>query len=264
MGLVNLKHWLCLILLTAVATFVQAQSLGENRPDTSKWSYEVNLSASGRLITGTFDQFVFSPRLDVEVASKRWQLENTTNYHYNSTNGQTIEDNWFELLTLSYFVRGDKLFPMAFYNYENNLMFRVKSRHLGGLGLSTQNKWKRGFARLDLGAGYENTVFNGENFENSGLVGSQREKELFMFRVVHQHQMLGGRMAFSNVIFYRHSLKESQDFFIRMAPGATFKIAKGLSASINYIYRFEKVHLKNLSDTNTALVFGLSYKIKNG
>ncbi len=242
--------------------FTNGQDSMNKINDNLKWNYEINLNASGRLITGTFNQFIFSPKLDLDLHSKHWSISNTTHYHFNQTNGHKIEDNWYELFILSYFVKGDKLFPTAFYNYENNLMFRVDSRHLAGLGLSSQKKWNQNFIRMDLGAGYENANFNGAEFENSNLTSNHRDKNLLMFRLVHQYQFWANRISFSNMVFYRHSLKEGQDFFIRAAASLSFKVAKGLSTSIAYLYRFENVYLKRLSSTNTILIFGVIYKVK--
>ncbi len=223
----------------------------------------MDFNISGRFITGTFSQTIFCPKLDIDLGSKRWHFTNLTHYHFNENNGRKIEDNWYQLMVISYFAKEDKLFPTAFHNYKDNLMFRVKSRHLAGLGVSMQKRWVHSFVRLDFGAGYENTLFNGTEFKNSNIVGSQRDKELLMIRLVHQHQFWENRITFSNMVFYRHSLSEGQDFFIRAAPNLSFRVVKSLSISIAYIYRFESVYLENLSSVNTALVFGLVYKIGN-
>ncbi len=260
MGLRVFQYFIAVLFITNIAF---GQETAEPSSDSTKWKYQIDLNVSGRLLTGTFNQFIFSPRFDFDIHSKRWHINNITHYHFNETNKKVIEDNWYQMLTISYFVKGNKLFPTAFYNFENNLMFRVNSRHLAGLGLSTQKRWKQNFVQFDIGAGYENTLFNGTDFENSAIAGSRRDKELLMFRLVQQHQFWQNRITFSNVIFYRHSLSEGQDFFIRAAPTLSFKVAKGFSTSVSYVYRFENVYLKNLSNTNTALVFGLIYKIKN-
>ncbi len=227
-----------------------------------KWHYNLHGTTSGRITTGTFRQLVLANQAEIEFSSRRWHFSNLATYRLNKTNGFSIENDWYELATTSCYVKGEKLFPTGFYSFDNNLVFRVDSRHLGGLGLSTQKKWAHGFSRLDLGAGYESTLFNGTEFENSDLIGSKREKTLVMMRILHRHQLLKGKIIFSNMIFYRHSLKEKQDFFLRIAPSLSLKITKGLSVSANYIFRFENVHLSALSDTNSLLAFGFAYQFQ--
>ncbi len=101
-------------------------------PQNQKWESEIRWNNSGRLITGTFNQFVFSSHLETVFTSAKWNIENSLTYRYNQTNNHPIENNWYELLVVSYFLKSQRLFPTVFYHYDNNLMFRVNSRHSTG------------------------------------------------------------------------------------------------------------------------------------
>ena len=67
---------------------------GQTDKDTLQ--YNLELSLSGRRITGTFKQVVVGGGFQVDVLYKNWHLENSTSYRYNKTNTTLIEDNWYD------------------------------------------------------------------------------------------------------------------------------------------------------------------------
>ncbi|OJJ19480.1 hypothetical protein BKI52_21980 [marine bacterium AO1-C] len=249
-----LFRFVSLIACLLVLSSVKAQ-------DTTQYNLKLNIS--GRRIRGTFNQNVLATKLDFRLENKRWSLYNSTSYRYNETNGTTIEDNWYHLTSASYHVKGLILFPTAFYHYDNNLMFRLNSRQLFGGALSIKKRWKGQYLRLDAGAGYDITNYNGAQFENTQWVGSERKRRVMIVHFVHEHKFFKGKLTFFNDFFYRHSLEEQTDYFYWIAPRLSVRVFKGLSASISYEYRLENVHLINLSSDNTTLLYGLTFYIGN-
>ena len=226
-----------------------------------KYSLKGNLS--GSLITGTFQQFSIAPSLDFKVFTKRWEVHTITRYRFNNTNGLVIENNWYELITFSYFTQKNRLLPIAFYHFDNNVIFRVNRRHLAGIGVSSLKETDHWIWRFSAGLGYDDTEYNGEEFVNSERIGAVRRRSLFIGGIRLQNQFFDKKLNWSHDLFYGHSLIEGDDFFFRYISQLSWKIAKPLSITARYEHRFEHVHLTSLSGLNTILLFGLTYTVGN-
>jgi len=150
-------------------------SYGQSQRDSLQDNVCFNFS--GRMISGTFNQRVAGGGFNLDLLYNNWHLENKTTYRYNKTNTRLIEDNWYDLVTLKYYPKSKrKLYPGLFYHFDNNLMFRVNSRHQYGIGLgSVMNK---GLVNLSILAAIANEYsnFNGSQFVNSGRDASNRKQ----------------------------------------------------------------------------------------
>ncbi|HMO40173.1 MAG TPA: DUF481 domain-containing protein [Saprospiraceae bacterium] len=246
------------ISLIILLSFFMTNALN-SQDTTSTFKYDVKWHLTGRVLTGTFEQFVFNSNLDFKIETHRWEIHNATFYRYNQTGNTKIEDNWYQLVSLSYFINNKKFFPSGFYHYDNNLMFRVNNRHLFGAGAGTIIQRKKHFIRLDGGFGYDKTIYNGNTFENSNRIGAIRERPLVVGRLVQEHSILNNKLLISNTVFYRHSLEETADYLVILSPKVMLKIIKHLSVNLSYEYRFEKVHLVGLEETNSLLSFGITF-----
>lgn len=237
-------------------------SYGQSQKDTLQ--YKVDLNFSGRRISGTFSQVVVGGGVNVDLLYKNWHLENNTTYRYNKTNIRLIEDNWYDLASLKYYPNGKKKFyPGAFYFFENNLIYRVKSRHHYGIGIGSV--LDKGAMKLSiLGAvAKENSTFNGSEFVNSERDFSHRENGLFLFRVDNEYSIAKKKINFFYQLFYFQSLQEKADYDIRLTSRISFKVVKDLSFYVVYNYRFENVHLESLSNYNDIVLFGINWRLKN-
>ena len=249
------KPFLLGLLLVGFSSFSQTQQ------DSLELKLGVNLS--GRKISGTSKQLVAGGGLNVEVLHNNWHLENTTSYRYNKTNTRVIEDNWYNLALLKYYLKGKKQFyPGAFYHFDNSLVYRVKKRHQYGLGMGSL--LDKGSMQLSLLAGIanEHSEFNGTQFVNSGRDFAIRKNGLFLFKLNNGYALAKKKINLSYQVFYFQSLKESTDYDLWLTARVSFKVIQSLSFSIVYDYRFENVHLEGLSHYNDILLFGLNWKIK--
>jgi hypothetical protein len=236
-------------------------SYGQSQKDSLEYKVDVNFS--GRRISGTFSQVVAEGGVNVNLLYKNWHLENNTTYRYNKTNTRLIEDNWYDLVSLKYYRNGNKeLYPGAFYFFENNLIYRVKSRHNYGIGLGSV--LDKGAMKLSiLGAiAQENSTFNGSEFVNSERDFSTRKNGLFLFRIDNGFSFANKKINFLYQFFYFQSLKESADYDLRLNSRISFKVFKGLSCFIVYNYRFENVHLEPLSNYNDIVLFGFNWALR--
>jgi len=236
-------------------------SYGQSQKDTLQ--YKVDLNFSGRKISGTFKQLVAGGGFNVDLLYNNWHLENKTAYRYNKTNTRLIEDNWYDLVTLKYYPKGKKkLYPGAFYHFDNNLMFRVKNRHQYGIGLGSE--LDKGTIKLSLLAGIanEHSTFNGSEFVNSDRDFSNRKNGLFLFRLNNGYFISEKKISLSYQLFYFQSLKERTDFDIWLTPRISFKVIKGLSFHVVYDYRYENVHLESLSNYNDIVLFGFNWTLR--
>ena len=155
-------------------------SFGQSQKDTLQ--YQIDLNLSGRRISGTFSQVVIRGGFNVDLLYKNWHLENATTYRYNQTNTVLIEDNWHDLVTLKYYPKGNrKLYPGVFSYFDNNLIYRIKSRHNYGVGLGSEIK--KGTVNISLlGAiASGNSTYNGSEFVNSNRDFSTRKNGLLLF-----------------------------------------------------------------------------------
>ena len=237
---------------------INFQSFDQSKKDTLQ--YHLNLSLSGRKISGTFNQLVAGGGFQLDLLYKHWHLENKTTYRFNKTNGRVIEDNWYDLISLKYYIKGNqKLYPGIFYHYDNNLMYRVKNRHQYGFGLgSVLDKGKMQLSILALLA-KEHSTFNGFDFANSELDFSVRKNGLFLFKLNNGFSFAKKKVHFSYQLFYFQSLKESKDFDLWVTARLNFNVIKDISFHVVYDYRFENVHLNSLSNYNDIILFGFNW-----
>ncbi|MEL7532833.1 MAG: DUF481 domain-containing protein, partial [Bacteroidota bacterium] len=199
---------------------------------------------------------------DIKLSNKRWEMHNIASYRFNNTNGSKIEDNWHELLTISYLTNKKRVMPIAFYLFDTNLLLRINSRHLAGAGFGFfQDKWQHTKLRLDLGIGYESTLYNGTEFINTLSPEPRRNKPLGLARLLHQHTFMEGKIRFSNQVVYRQSFSEGADYYLLVRPQLALGFFKSLSINFSYEYRYENVYLAVLSPRNTMFLAGLSYQI---
>ncbi|MEO1418403.1 MAG: DUF481 domain-containing protein, partial [Bacteroidota bacterium] len=206
---------------------------------------------------------VFASALEIKLVHGRWEWFNTTSYRYNNLGGSRVEDNWYELFTLTYFAQKRKSFLTAYYAFDNNLLLKVNSRHFGGLGMGIiHDKWTHTDLRVDMGLGYESTLYGGNNFENTRSLDPLRARSVFLVRIINGHNFFKGKVRIDNRIFYRQSLIEGADYYWLIKPTLSSTVAKNLSITISYEYRFENVYLSDLSPTNTVLLGGLTYRVR--
>ena len=232
--------------------------------DKDSLQYKVDLNLSGRRISGTFSQVVWGGGFNVDLFYKNWHLENNTSYRYNKTNTILIEDNWYDLVTLKYYPNGNKkLYPGVFSHFDNNLIYRVKRRHNYGIGLGSV--LDKGSMKLSLlGAiAQGNATFNGSEFVNSDRDIATRKNGLLLFRLDNGYAIVKQKINFSYQLFYFQSLKERTDYTIRFNPRISVQVLKGLSFYVVYNYRFENVHLEELSNYNDIVLFGVNWGLSN-
>lgn len=246
------------ILIVLISSIFSLTSvLAQNKKDSLQFNLKMDLSS--RRISGTFKQLVAGGGLELKLRYGNWQLKNNTNYRYNKTNAILIENNWYDLLRLMYYPYShEKLYFGFFYHYDNNLLYRINSRHQYGTGIgSTLDK---GLSKLSLIAtiGYERSDYRGSEFVNSNRDFSIRENGLFLFRLDHGIRFPKYGVSISSRLFYFQSLAEGADYDLWINSSVRFKIWRGLSFNIIYDYRFENVHLEALSNDNDVLLFGFN------
>ncbi len=227
--------------------------------------YSVGLKFSGSRSSGIFNRNSFAFGAEKHLHQGKWTFHNTLTYRYTEFNGIQLENNWYDLFSVFYYPNEKQnWYPVAFYHFDNNLLFRVNSRHRVGAAIgSVLLKKDHVFLRVGAGGGYEASRYNGDQFANSDLGNSFRENGLFLFRINNDYTFFDSRFVLKLDLFYMKSTKEILDFDIWFRPSLLYRITERITLSANYDYRYEHVHLEELPAANDILLYGLNIKFAN-
>lgn len=254
----NLLFLICFPLIAILSPSLAQSSL-------DSLSYQVGLSLSGSRISGTFTRITLVGGLETHLNSSKFTLHNSLSYRFNNTQGRVIEDNWYDLFTLFYYPDEKKRwYPAVFYHYDNNLIFRVNSRHRfgGGIGSIPVDNGTV-FLRVATGWAHEFTNYNGDTFFNSDLDMAKRDNGIFLIRINNDYSLLKQRLLLKVDLFYMQSLKEASDYDIWFRPSVQVRLNKAISFFVNYDFRFENVYLEAISPANDVLLGGLKFSLSN-
>ena len=227
--------------------------------------YNIGIKLSGSHMTGVFNRSSFAFVADKHLHSSKWTFHNNLSYRYSVFNGLQIENNWYDLFSVFYYPNEKKVwYPLAFYHFDNNLLFRVNTRHRTGAGIGSNiTKTDHVFLQLYGGWAYESTNYNGANFVNSDLDFDTRQNGLFILYLNNDYTLLQGRFILKLNVFYMQSLKESADYDIWFRPSLQYVINKYIALSVNYDYRLENVYLEELKPVNDIWLFGINVNFAN-
>ncbi|MCI4669580.1 MAG: DUF481 domain-containing protein [Bacteroidia bacterium] len=243
-----------------VSLFLPAKLVLGQEPSDSL-NIKISLTLGGRRQAGAFSQTIVNGGLLTVLSKGNWSFDNNTTYTYSIANGFQLSNDWAVVSKLKYNHR--QVSPTAIHIYKNNLLYRIQhsQRYLAGVQI-TPIKNKREFWFF-IGGGYENTNYNGEAFENSELLGSQRSFGLATIYIENQHFFFKKRISLKYDLFFIQSLRERSDFTIWLIPSLNVSINKALSMAIRYDYRFRNVHLTELPGFNEQLTFNLGLTLGN-
>ena len=255
----KIKQFITICMLLILSTNTQ----GQDFPDSLE--YKINLRVSGSRMSGVFNRSSLAFSADKDFHKGKWTFHNTLSYRRSQFNGLQIEDNWYDLFSVFYYPNERKLwYPIAFYHFDNNLLFRVNRRHRYGAGLASNLvKTDKVFLQLSTTLGYEDTHYNGDVFINSDLDNAIRQNGLFMVYLNNDYTLLDKRFKLKLNVFYMQSLKESADYDIWFRPSLQYMINKHIALNVNYDYRLENVYLEDLTAANDILLFGINVNFAN-
>jgi len=227
-------------------------------------TYKIGVDLTGMRNTGVFSRTTLRVGSQVQMKQKRWEFNNELSYFYNKTNDIQLLDNWLDVASLQYHLGGKwNWFPIALYQYETNLIYRVKNRNRFGLGIGAYPIDKNGYqVRFTTGYFFENENYNGDKFVNSELINSNRRNSSAWIHLENKIP-IAKRGEFTLDIWYFRSFEESADYSIWILPNLKMKINEHLSFLIRYDWRFENVYLEPLTDVNDLFLFGLNIAFKN-
>lgn len=256
----NMEKWvftICLFWLT-----IAAQSLlGQATSDSLQ--YSSSLTIGGSYKTGLLNQLNLSGVLVNSLQKSNWLLYNRTSYFYGQVNKVQLFDNWTVVSKVSYsFIKRAKIYPTIFHLYKSNLLYRIINSHrvFVGSGISPLDNKN---ALLYVGAGFDNTLYAGEQFVNSDLVNSNRRFGVSVIHFENKHHLADKRLSFSYSLFYFQSFKEATDYNIWIIPSLQFALHKTLSLAINYDLRYRNVHLVDLPAISQDLTVNLNISFQN-
>jgi len=256
-----MKNILSLIFLLCLSWNVNAQE--QTSKDTL--DYDITLKLGGARSSGVFNRSAFSIAANKNINVGNWAFHNNISYRNTSFNGIQIEDNWYDLFSAFYYPNGQKRwYPLGFYHFDNNLLFRVDRRHRMGIGIGSDIfENEKVFFQVYAGYGYEDTRYNGSDFANSELDFAHRNNGLFLLYLNNNYTFLNKKFNLKLNLFYMQSIKEAMDYDLWFRPGLQYLLTKNIALSINYDYRLENVYLESLTPANDLLIFGLNLTFDN-
>ncbi|MDB4292301.1 DUF481 domain-containing protein [Maribacter sp.] len=253
---VALKYIVIALLLS-----VQVQAYGQSKADTL--SYDLSFDLSGSYISGLVNRTTVVLGSDATLRKKNWAVFNKLSYRFNITNGNKLENNWYDLASIVYYPKGRKSFyPIAFYHFESNLLYRVKRRHRFGVGAGSVIYDKNNiFLRAAAGILQESTIHNGSVFVNSSLLDAQRTNGFIAAQLNNNYSLFNDKVALNLEGWFLKSIEEGADYDIWFIGSLDFKLTKAFSFLVRYNYRFENVYLEGLTAKNDVLLFGAKFQI---
>lgn len=255
----NMKLLFTVSLIFSISSLLLSQE--SNSSDTI--SYKLSMDVSGARSSGSFARTAIGLGGDLVMQKGKWEFHENASYRYNNTNGRKLLDDWLSQATLIYHTEGTwNWFPIAIHQFENNIIYRVNRRNRFGLGLGAYPLDKNGYLlRMSSGWFYENEEYNGDTFINSNLVSSKRENSNLWFHVKSQIPLGKTKGLIGIDLWYFQSLKENEDYTLRIQPSIKMRINTHFSFLVKYDYRFENVYLESLVSSNDILLFGLNVKL---
>lgn len=227
-------------------------------------SVQVNstITVGGMRQTGVLSQTNVNGTLQLEAKKSLWSLLNQTTYAYITANERIISDNWTVLSILKRsLLKAPAISPTLLHVYKNNLQYKILNSHRFSFGASiTPFKEKQAFW-LFVGAGYEHTLYDDEDFVNSLRVSSTREFAATTVYVENEHQLIAEKLTLKYGLFYIQSWQEASDFTIWIIPGLNLAISKRLALAVSYDYRFRNVHLATVPSFNDVLTANLKISL---
>lgn len=148
-----------------------------------------------------------------------------------------------------------KTLPHFFYwglaNYNTSYSLRINNQLLAGGGVA-YNVYDRENAHLNLS--------NGLLFDASDIVTIDDSREVYetlrnSFRIVFRFT-INELITLSGTNFIQNSLKNSDDYNIRLSDNISFKLLRGLNLTANFTYN----RINRTKSENMLLSYGLAYE----
>jgi len=257
-------HSFIKISLLCLAIVVHTCALNAQDSYSDSLAYTLGIDLTGTRSTGILSRTTLRVGGKLHISKSRWELNDDLSYQFNKTNDRTLLDNWLNIASLRYHLGGNwNWFPIALYQYENNLIYRVQNRHRLGLGIGAFPYDKNGYQiRFTTGYFYENETYNGDTFINSELIDPTRKNNSGWFHLTNKIP-IAKKGALILDVWYFQSFEEREDFAISILPKLQMKINQHFSFLVRYDWRFENVFLEPLTDFNDLLLFGLNVNFGN-
>ncbi len=238
--------------------------LSTAQESTDTLRFHTTFTLGGIRKAGVFAQTNVNGGLSINLSKSNWEINNTSTYTYTNVNGKPLSDDWTVVSKLrSLLPNLPEVSPTFIHVYKKNLLYRIINGQRYLLGASVRPIKKKQAFWFFIGVGYEQTLYNGEAFDNSPLLSSSRTFGISTFYVENVHHLLQNKLYLKYNLFYIQSFEEVSDYSIWLIPSINFKLNDYLAFGVNYDYRFRNVHLAAIPSFNELLTFNVKIALGN-
>ena len=216
--------------------------------DSTNISYSINISAILR--EGRLGQFRLPISGGFTISNSTWETDLFSNYSYQKTNGDVLENELLSRLLISIFPNR-RWSPMVGYLFVRSQFYQLKSRSMPGLGA----KWQMVENKKSNIIYYGWAAYDDSKFKN--IV----EYQTFRFNnlIIGKHPLLKDKLMLEYALYFFQSLEVRENFIWRFTPKLLIQITKNFSMSINLESHFENITVPPNTKRNSALTIGCKF-----
>ncbi len=243
------------VLISSYSAFAQ---------NSDSLKYDLDFQIGGQRKTGVFSQTAIRVTSNNHLEKEKWEFNNYSNYTYTEVNGGIIADDWdFRTILMFRSHLKARILPAIGHSFHSNVLYRVRNINRGIIGIRTIPFMKQTDFKVLIGGGYEHSNYQGEVFENSRFISSQRSFALGFANISGQHRLGKPNILLNYNLSMVQSMRERQDHWIWLTAGWSFPLGKVFSVGLNYDLRFRNVHLEDIPHVNDLLLFNVKISLSN-
>lgn len=216
---------------------------------------EGRIGLRGQWQTGLLNQFVINPNLQFNLNNKIIALETVANYEFLQVDAFNAINDFWSYVSLQY--KPNKLiYPMVMGHFGFAKSYRLDHSLLGGVGAGVNliKRKRYQYLQANLFVGYINFKFTNITAYQAPNAGAFLKMSL---------PLLKGVLRISWELHAYLSMLNAAYWGLDNRIGLAVQITKKFALHLSHNTIHNNITAPNISQTNTKLLFGLSYSFSN-
>lgn len=229
-----------------------------NESDTTK--FQLNASFAGRYQTGNVNLLSMRSKLILSTYfADNFVFKSQNTLLYQELNDRKLDAD-YSTRNFLYFKPTHTFYPLALAFISGNFRRRIDQRTLLGVGETWNAKKGINYLKLSMSIFYEQTKYNGNQFNLSEYQGSA-DVQLWRWALYAngQFKLLDHRMTLNFSGFIEPAFENVENFRAEAELALVFKIIKGLSFRVEQLYFYEGLVVDGIDQSDSILLFGFNY-----